>query len=605
MKNFKTSMAWLAMFAMIFTSCSKEEAGVISDDPETVQLTFGALLNSFNQQNKQAVYECDAEAVPAYVMLGWSTEEDAEMDDFDLIQVDLVNNNGSWETVYSEDLAAPAGTYYLQHFAVYDASDQVLWVAPREGGSFATEVDDALPLTIELVAGTKPYIDVDVLCYIAREETAYGYPFFDFDVVEVENSYCVFVNYCDDETGRDYPAYFNIDVYTDAAMTDEVGISNDTNVITMAGDWPSASVLCFALPDLGDETYYARVTVLNHDDLDYTANEGDYYDFEITQASIDALEVQIPAYHHIIFECGDTTECNPNDPDADCDNDNVPNSVDECPGTPPGVQVNELGCEDIQVPGRDIVVFNDINLFKNNFMTDPDNVRLVQNLVTYTTEGSRNDGDVVIMDFGRGAECATENGNGECVEGNWDTMRNTIQNEGFSITDIYSTSGSITSIPSDVKIIFLVMPTVDYTVEEINTLKAFAAQGGRIVFVGEWDGYYSYITVQNQFLLNMGAVLHNTGGAVDCGAVELPESSNRSHPIMEGVGSVLIGCASVIEPGPNDFALFYDSSNTQVLAGVAKIDVTPLGGMASPTGVSKKTLNNRTNDLNSKSSSGY
>lgn len=305
MKKFKFSIAWLAVFAMIFTSCSKDEAGVTPDDPETVQLTFGALLNSFNDQNKQAEVECREGVQPAYVMLGGSTDEGAETGEYELFRVDLVNNNGSWETVYSEDLALPAGTYYLQHFAVYDANGQVLWVAPREGGTFETEVDDALPMRIDLVAGTKPYIDVDVLCYYSREEAAYGYVFFDFDVVEVENSYCVFVNYCDEETGRDYPAYFNIEVFSDAAMTNEVDINTDTNTITMAGGWPSASVLCFALPDLGDDTYYARVTVMNHDDLDYTADSDDYYDFEITQASIDAQETQVPAYHHIRFECED------------------------------------------------------------------------------------------------------------------------------------------------------------------------------------------------------------------------------------------------------------------------------------------------------------
>lgn len=305
MKNFKISIAWLAMMALLFTSCSKEEGGVVSDDPETVQLTFGALLNSFNQQNKQFDAECRDDAVPAYVVLGGTTSEDAEWGSYELFEVGLKNNNGSWETTYSEDLALPAGTYYLQYFAVYDSNDQVLWVAPREGGAFAGEVGDALPMEIELVAGTKPYIDVDVLCYYPREEEAYGYPFFDFNVIEVENSYCVFINYCDDETGREYPAYFSIDVFTDAAMTDEVTLSTDTNTITMEGGWPAASVLCFALPDLGDDTYYARVTVLNHDDLDYTADETDFYDFEITQASITALAAQTPAYHHIRLNCDD------------------------------------------------------------------------------------------------------------------------------------------------------------------------------------------------------------------------------------------------------------------------------------------------------------
>lgn len=602
MRNFKLSIACLAVFTMIFSSCSKEEAGISSNDSDKVQLTFGALLNSFNDQNKQSEVEC-REGEPSYVMVGWSTIEDAEMDDYDLIEVGLVNNNGSWETTYSEDLAVPAGTYYLQHFAVYDTNDQVLWVAPREGGAFEAEVGDALPMTIELAAGTKPYIDVDVLCYYSREEAAYGYPFFDFDVIEVENSYCVFVNFCDDQTGREYPAYFSIDVFSDAAMTEEVVLNNDTNSITMAGDWPSASVLCFALPDLGDDTYYARVTVLNHDDLDYTADAMDYHDFEITQAGIIAQLDMVPSYHHIRLNCGETTECDPDDLQADCDNDGVPNSVDNCPGTPPNTEVDENGCESIQVPGRDVVVFNDANMFDDNSMEDPDNILFVKNLVNYTTSGSRNDSDVVWLDRGRSARCYS---NGECDESGWSEMEAVIAGEGFTVDGIFSTSGSLTSIPSDVKVIFLIMPTVDYTVAEINALKQFAAEGGRIVFVGEWDGFYQHIPVQNEFLLNMGAVLHNTGGAVDCGYTSIPSSSNRSHPIMNGIDELTIACASVIEPGPNDFPLFYDTTNTQVLAGVAKIDVTPIAAASSVAQqAQKKVYHDIPEGLNPESSTGY
>jgi len=254
----------------------------------------------------------------------------------------------------------------------------------------------------------------------------------------------------------------------------------------------------------------------------------------------------------------------------------VQNHWYNCADTPAGTDVDAVGCEAITVPGRDVVVFNDINIFDNGAMVDEDNVRLVQNLVTYTTTGSRNNGDVVMIDRGRNARCFST---GECNDSAWSTMRSVIVNEGFTISNISSTSGSITNIPSNVKVIFLVMPTVSYTVEEINTLKAFAGQGGRIIFVGEHDQYYLNIDVENQFLLDMGAVLHNTGGALDCSYTTIPAASNRVHPIMEGIDELTIACASVIAPGPDDFALFYDTTNTYVLAGVAKIDTTPLSEM--------------------------
>jgi hypothetical protein len=310
MKNFKFSLAWLTVLALVFTSCSKEESGVVADDQELIQLSFGSALSDFNDQNKQATpVEC-REGTPSYVMIGitddmgnYIGEDDGDDNpDVNLIEVGLKWNSSLeiWETVYSEDLALPAGDYHLQHFIVYDTEGEVLWVAPRDGGSFADYVDNALPIPLTLAAGTKPYINVEVLCYFSRNEDAYGYVFFDITPVPVENSYCVFVNYCD---GREYPAYFNIDVYTDEAMTQEWEINESMNSVSMVGGWPSATVLCFALPDLGDQTLYARVTVMDHDDLDYTADADAYYDFEITQSSIEALENQVPAYHHVRINC--------------------------------------------------------------------------------------------------------------------------------------------------------------------------------------------------------------------------------------------------------------------------------------------------------------
>jgi hypothetical protein len=228
-------------------------------------------------------------------------------------------------------------------------------------------------------------------------------------------------------------------------------------------------------------------------------------------------------------------------------------------------------------PGQDVVVLNDINIFDANAMNNANNVLMVQQLVNYTGSGPRASGDVVVFDRGRNAPCGPS-GNAECNNSNMAIMRSTIEGEGFSITDITSSSGSLTSIPADVKVIFLWTPTVPFTIAEINTLKQFAADGGRIVFIGEWDGYYGNagIATENDFLAKMGAVMTNTGGAVNCNYNTLPESSLRSHQVTDGLTALVIACASVIIPGPQDFVLFYDLGETQVLAGVARIDTSPL-----------------------------
>ncbi|MFN4762641.1 hypothetical protein ACKGJN_05905 [Gillisia sp. Q332] len=289
--------------------------------------------------------EC-RDADPAYVLVALTDDSDAwvanknpeapgaDADDF--IKINIKNNSGSWETEYSEDLGLPAGTYQLEYFIVYSADHQVLWVAPREGGAYAGSVGDPLPQEIVLGAGTKPYIEVDVLCFVPREEEAFGYIFFDINLIEVENNYCIFVNYCDDETGREYPALFEVDVWADGYDGSEVIVDGEMNSVSGAGNSFAATVLCFPLSPLGEgELYYVRVTVL--DAGAYDADASDFFEFTITQADIDAQLLQTPRYEHIRINCGDNQgDCpvTPQDPDGDCkpDNDCVGAECDNCPG---------------------------------------------------------------------------------------------------------------------------------------------------------------------------------------------------------------------------------------------------------------------------------
>ncbi|MCH7563218.1 MAG: Ig-like domain-containing protein [Gemmatimonadetes bacterium] len=230
----------------------------------------------------------------------------------------------------------------------------------------------------------------------------------------------------------------------------------------------------------------------------------------------------------------------------------------------------------IPTAGEDVVVFNDVNSFDNTGMSFADNVLMVQNLVNFTSSGPRSSGTRVWLDHGRTSACALLS----CAT--FTTFQSTIEGQGMTFELIVSSSGTLTSFPADLKVIFLWLSRQTYTVAEINALKLFAAEGGRIVYVGEWDGFLGAtgIAVENQFLSDMGAQMQNIGDAVDCGSVDLPGTSLRAHQITTGMTAVRVGCASVIVLGPNDFALFFDSTNTKVLAGVAKIDVTPLPSAA-------------------------
>jgi hypothetical protein len=72
---------------------------------------------------------------------------------------------------------------------------------------------------------------------------------------------------------------------------------------------------------------------------------------------------------------------------------------------------------------------------------------------------------------------------------------------------------------------------------------------------------------------------------------------------MEGVGEISIACASVIEPGEGDFALFYDTTNTFVLGGVAKIDTAPISELKQVTRTKIKQSNTKL--PNPSSTTGY
>ncbi|GGJ77957.1 hypothetical protein [Deinococcus aquiradiocola] len=251
--------------------------------------------------------------------------------------------------------------------------------------------------------------------------------------------------------------------------------------------------------------------------------------------------------------------------------------------------------------GTDVVVFNDVNPFIDGAAySNPNNTTLVQNLVNYTpVSGIRASSKTVWMEFGHGTFCQ-----GYCSAPYLSTMKSIITSQGYTVQDI--ASATLPVIPQSVKVIFLWNPLTNFTVAEINALKAFSSEGGRIVFIGEWDGFYGTgISVENAFLINMGAVMRNTGGAVDCNYNTEPGTSLRPSQITAGLTNLTVACASVIAPGPDDFIFLYDQSNTLPLAGVARINTTPIATVVSASLKPQALASLAAPALNPASPSGY
>jgi hypothetical protein len=354
MKKLKYWAAYLVVLTMIFTSCSKEETDLNNpQEQDLIQLQFGALLNDLS--SKQAIKDhldppACSETDPSYVHVAlrypddsWVDGKDGDNEQFIQIPINWNPNTLLWETAYSPVLGLPAATYSLEYFIVYNSLNEVIWVAPREGGAYEDYVPNPLPEDIVLVAGSKPYVSVDVLCFDTRQEDAYGYIFFDLNTYRAENSYCIFVNYCDrgeGGDGREYPAKFMVEAWKDAyGGSEAINLNPNMNVISPG---PAASVLCFNLPALlGEDTHFIRVTILDDNLLPYNVDEQDppVYEFEVTQAMIDGQLNLTPKYHHIRMNCeednGNGDECltNPNGPDCDPDGDGLSNREEDDKGT--------------------------------------------------------------------------------------------------------------------------------------------------------------------------------------------------------------------------------------------------------------------------------
>jgi hypothetical protein len=237
---------------------------------------------------------------------------------------------------------------------------------------------------------------------------------------------------------------------------------------------------------------------------------------------------------------------------------------------PGNTDCSEMTISEIPSAGEDVVVFNDVNVLDDTSLANPSNVTMVSNLLNFGGSGSRSSGTKFVIDGGHGPIC----GAAFCGS-SFSTFSAQVATEGLTL--ITDTSGNLSTIDPEVRVLMLWLPTVSYSVSEINAMKKFASEGGRIIFIGEHSGFYGGgFPTQNDFLTKMGAVMTNVGNLIDCGYNVLPGSSLRAHQITTGMSDVTMACSSELTLGVNDFALYYDSSNTKVLTGVAKIDVTPL-----------------------------
>ena len=325
MRTIKFYAAICAVFALVLTSCSTEEVSSdvnVSDD--VASLYLGPVLNAANLTRQQEVEtpECSEEA-PAFAQIRLEYGE-SNTEVTTIVEI-LVDDQGLF-TAYSEDLEIPipsgetSVSVTVTDFVVWsDDGDgnpgEIIWVAPKEGSEYAQFVDDPLDITFDLRAGSKNYINVDVICLDDRDVNLYGYQFFDITPVPLYE-FCIFANYCSDE-GRHYTANYDFSLYYyDGNREDGKGemIYSDLSPETGVDDgtyW--ADPLCVAIPGYDGEDSSLPYLVFEATVKDWP----NYYTVDgaettiTTEVSWDVIQLLLDRdgddettnYWHIFFNC--------------------------------------------------------------------------------------------------------------------------------------------------------------------------------------------------------------------------------------------------------------------------------------------------------------
>ena len=318
MKNFKNYFTSIVVVAMLFASCSKDETSgepKVGDDMATISL--GAVLNDFikNQDAfKQSIPECSEDA-PMYARVVL-THELGEED----VVVPIMFDGTTYFTDYDEDLAIPipdgetTTSVSLTDFWVYaeepDDMTMPIWMAPKEGSDYENFVNDALPINFDLRAGSKKYVDVEVLCFDDREVNLYGYQFFDLVPVPLIK-FCLFGNFCPSEDGRHYVAGYTVSVWEGSDASGDLLYTEVSNAVVedeITGDY-YADPLCFWLPDTAEtDTYYFEITLNNTDeynseDAGEVILSGPITDDEIKMFYSEEDDSKMD-YYHFNYGCG-------------------------------------------------------------------------------------------------------------------------------------------------------------------------------------------------------------------------------------------------------------------------------------------------------------
>ncbi len=229
--------------------------------------------------------------------------------------------------------------------------------------------------------------------------------------------------------------------------------------------------------------------------------------------------------------------------------------------------------------GGDIVVIDDVNAFDDNYGLSKSgssyvygNAQFIRNLVNFNTSGARAAANKTLLLADRGNSDYTLAGY------NWTNFGALLVSLGLPWRQTAS-HADVNPVASDVKLLIIHTPATYFSYSEINSLKQFAAEGGRILFIGENSAYYSGQALETSFLHSMGASSSFTVVPACAAWGEVVRSV--ANPLTSGYPATGTGgfyqiCSSYhTGHGATETPIMYDASNL-VVGTVVQVNTTPL-----------------------------
>ncbi|MDT0643453.1 hypothetical protein RM553_11480 [Zunongwangia sp. F363] len=326
MKKFKVFFTSLAVFVLFFTSCDKDETA--TEEPEVstdiAYLSFGPVLNSMLNRAalRQEVSDLPvcSDAAPAYVQLSL-TYGDSNIPVE--VTVGVLSDENGFFTAYDDELEIPVPSgsttvaVTLTDFLVLSdnggSPGDIIWAAPKTGSTYAAFVDQPLPMSWDLRAGSKTYMDIPVLCFDNRQVNLYGYLFFDIIPSQV-STLCFFANYCT-PAGRHYTANYSLDLYLGTSAAG-IPLYLDQMPATGMDEDNYADPVCLGVPapadGIGDDDPYLYYEITLMDWPGNYGTAGDYVETgTLSWNEVEALlneDGTTAEYEHVFINCGESEE---------------------------------------------------------------------------------------------------------------------------------------------------------------------------------------------------------------------------------------------------------------------------------------------------------